>query len=188
MQSKKNRKQTRNFLLGLFAVSVLLPSCSGDVKDNLGMRRNAPDEFAVEKRPRLDMPPQFKLRPPAPGELPLNVEEPRDAARLRLIDSPIVGSAQSSAEENFLSKVGVTRSDENIRSTIREEYQEEEDAGILTRIRKISDDNLNKTLVDAKKEKERIDENIKENKPITEGETPAKSMKDGKPILEKILD
>ena len=44
----------------------LLPGCS-DMKRAIGLERTSPDEFAVESRAPLTMPPDFELRPPQPG-------------------------------------------------------------------------------------------------------------------------
>ena len=57
----------------VFAVSVLCSagalSISGctDLKKAIGLEKSAPDEFAVESRAPLEMPPDFDLRPPQPG-------------------------------------------------------------------------------------------------------------------------
>jgi hypothetical protein len=45
---------------------VLLPGCS-DFRVALGMDRVGPDEFAIESRAPLTIPPDFDLRPPQPG-------------------------------------------------------------------------------------------------------------------------
>jgi hypothetical protein len=45
---------------------LLLPGCS-DFRVALGMDRVGPDEFAVESRAPLTIPPDFDLRPPQPG-------------------------------------------------------------------------------------------------------------------------
>ena len=46
--------------------ALLLPGCS-DFRVALGMDRVGPDEFAVESRAPLTIPPDFDLRPPQPG-------------------------------------------------------------------------------------------------------------------------
>jgi hypothetical protein len=46
---------------------VLLAGCSTSVKQAIGLEAQAPDEFAVESRAPLTVPPEFDLRPPAPG-------------------------------------------------------------------------------------------------------------------------
>jgi hypothetical protein len=57
----------------LFAVSLLcssgmllLSGCT-DLKRAIGLEKTSPDEFAVESRAPLEMPPDFDLRPPQPG-------------------------------------------------------------------------------------------------------------------------
>ncbi len=48
------------------ACTLLLPGCT-DLKRSIGLERSSPDEFAVESRAPLTMPPDFELRPPQPG-------------------------------------------------------------------------------------------------------------------------
>ncbi len=45
---------------------LMLAACS-DLRQALGMDRTGPDEFAVESRAPLTIPPDFDLRPPQPG-------------------------------------------------------------------------------------------------------------------------
>jgi hypothetical protein len=56
--------------LRLFAICctapLLLSGCTG-FKQALGIERASPDEFAVESRAPLTIPPEFNLRPPQPG-------------------------------------------------------------------------------------------------------------------------
>jgi hypothetical protein len=51
------------------AAMSLLAACSsgGNWKQALGIEPTSPDEFAVESRAPLTIPPDFDLRPPAPG-------------------------------------------------------------------------------------------------------------------------
>ncbi len=58
------RMVTPIFVLGLLSLSV--SGCS-DFKKMVGIERTSPDEFAVESRAPLTIPPDFDLRPPAPG-------------------------------------------------------------------------------------------------------------------------
>src|SRR5208283_2153883 len=67
------RRQVRGSgrsLLALGFLSVagasLLPGC-GDFKRAVGLEKTSPDEFAVESRAPLTIPPDFDLRPPQPG-------------------------------------------------------------------------------------------------------------------------
>ena len=54
-----------SLLVGLAGV-VLIAGCS-DLKKAMGLEKTSPDEFAVESRAPLTMPPDFNLRPPQPG-------------------------------------------------------------------------------------------------------------------------
>jgi hypothetical protein len=47
--------------------AMLLSACTGNWKQAVGIQPTSPDEFAVESRAPLTMPPDFDLRPPAPG-------------------------------------------------------------------------------------------------------------------------
>src|SRR5271169_5819192 len=65
--------QVRAASRGRAAVSVacllgasLLAGCS-DLKQMVGIDETMPDEFAVESRAPLTIPPDFNLRPPEPG-------------------------------------------------------------------------------------------------------------------------
>ncbi len=48
------------------SASLLLAGCA-DMRRIVGMDRVGPDEFAVESRAPLTIPPEFELRPPQPG-------------------------------------------------------------------------------------------------------------------------
>jgi hypothetical protein len=48
------------------AGAFLLSGCT-DLRRSIGLERTSPDEFAVESRAPLTMPPDFELRPPQPG-------------------------------------------------------------------------------------------------------------------------
>lgn len=163
-------------------VCGLLTACGGDVKEQLGMRTEAPDEFAVERRPKLDIPPAFKIRAPIDeSEVPRN--EIRTETKEILFGENIKTTNPSNS---FMSKLGIDEARPDIRATIVEEYGVE-DPDLLDRIRSISDDNLNKTLVDAKKERERIAENVKEGKSPAEGESVNKTRTAGGSVIDKLL-
>jgi len=50
-------------IINLFALFLLLSSCE-NVQKGLGMKKDTPDEFLIEKRNPLTMPPNFELLPP----------------------------------------------------------------------------------------------------------------------------
>lgn len=64
------------------SLAVLLPGCS-DLRIALGMDRVGPDEFAIESRAPLLIPPDFDLRPPQPGAP--RPQEPTAAERARRV-------------------------------------------------------------------------------------------------------
>ena len=54
--------------LGVVSLAgVLLLAGCGDFKKAIGIEPGMPDEFAVESRAPLTIPPEFDLRPPTPG-------------------------------------------------------------------------------------------------------------------------
>ena len=50
-------------IINLFVLFILLGSCE-NVQKGLGMKKDVPDEFLIEKRNPLTMPPNFDLLPP----------------------------------------------------------------------------------------------------------------------------
>jgi Protein of unknown function (DUF3035) len=52
--------------LAVSATALLISGCT-DMKRAIGLEKTEPDEFAVESRAPLEMPPDFDLRPPQPG-------------------------------------------------------------------------------------------------------------------------
>jgi hypothetical protein len=54
--------------LGVVSLAgILLLAGCGDFKKTIGIEPTMPDEFAVESRAPLTIPPDFDLRPPSPG-------------------------------------------------------------------------------------------------------------------------
>ena len=50
-------------IISLFVLLLLLASCE-NVQKGLGMKKDVPNEFLIEKRNPLTMPPNFDLLPP----------------------------------------------------------------------------------------------------------------------------
>lgn len=63
-----NAGRRRIAIFGFLCLPLVM-SLSGcaDLRQMLGMDRTGPDEFAVESRAPLTIPPDFDLRPPQPG-------------------------------------------------------------------------------------------------------------------------
>ena len=60
------RHSTPLLAVACVCATLMLPGCTG-FRQALGMDRVGPDEFAVESRAPLTLPPEFDLRPPQPG-------------------------------------------------------------------------------------------------------------------------
>lgn len=95
----------------------------------IGMEKQSPDEFAVVTRAPLNLPPDYGLRPPAPGtERPQEVA-PRDQARKILLGKTATAGAQSASpagrfskgESVILSRAGALNADPSIRNTVNVE-------------------------------------------------------------------
>lgn len=71
-----------------------LSACSNPRK-SLGLEKHPPDEFAVVARAPLEMPPDFKLRPPEPGADRPQETRPTDVARSALMggSAPTIGAS-----------------------------------------------------------------------------------------------
>jgi hypothetical protein len=60
------RGRGRGLLCSAVAATLALAGCTA-FKQAVGLEPTMPDEFAVESNPPLVIPPEFNLRPPAPG-------------------------------------------------------------------------------------------------------------------------
>ena len=174
--------RSRNWIASL-ALAMTITGCSGDVKEQLGLKRDVPDEFAVERKPQLEVPPEFKIRPPAPGERPLNQKAISEEAKDILLQPSISTSEKSSAEQALLGKIGAGSGD--IRKTLEAE-KGVDDPTLLERVRSISDPNSGATVVDADAERKRISENKQTGKPVAEGEVKSTTSNKGS-VLDTIL-
>jgi len=61
------REKSRFLLSVACTISVILLNGCTDFRRAIGLDRAGPDEFAVESRAPLTIPPDFDLRPPQPG-------------------------------------------------------------------------------------------------------------------------
>ena len=175
-------------LLLVAAAGLGLSGCSATM-NALGMGKHPPDEFVVVTHPPLQVPANFDLVPPQPG-----APRPQEESAAQLAEAAVVGTGAqaegtdtasstqilpagpaSAGEEAFLQNAGVAKADPKIRQLVDSEAQAESDA--------IKDDLYNKilfwqtqpppgTVVDAKAEQQRLQENAALGKPLTQGPTP----------------
>jgi hypothetical protein len=76
------------------AAGSLLAGCSA-WRDATGSGKDSPDEFAVVTKAPLVIPPDFNLKPPAPGAEPTNAVAPTDAAASALFNTDPAAVAAS---------------------------------------------------------------------------------------------
>jgi hypothetical protein len=89
---------------------LTLTGCSGDVERTLGLTREAPDEFTVETRAPLSIPPDYTLQPPQPGARRPQELTPQQAAEAALAPGAALGApppgADSSGQEALVAAAG----------------------------------------------------------------------------------
>lgn len=153
-------------------ISALLLSSCGNVKDQLGISKDAPDEFAVVRHAPLEMPQAIILPPPRPG-----MPRPQEQTPTAQAKSVIFGQTASSttrqtasgAEAVLLQKTGAAQSDPSIRQTLEIETEEAEKKNrpVIDRLLgKVGHKKVNTAeTLDPKTESQRLKQN---NLPTTE--------------------
>jgi hypothetical protein len=175
-------------LLLVAAAGLALSGCTATM-NALGMGKHPPDEFVVVTHPPLEVPADLTLVPPQPG-----APRPQEESAAQLAEAAVLGTGAqaegtdtasstqilpsgpaTAGEEAFLQNAGVAKADPKIRQLVDSEAQAESDA--------IKDNLYNKilfwqtqpppgTVVDAKAEQKRLQENAALGKPLTQGPTP----------------
>ena len=169
-------------LAALTLFSGFLVGCDS-VRKSFGGDKNAPDEFVVYKRPPLSLPPEYGLRPPAPGESRPQKVSPMDQAReailgknaARTAASPTTVKAGSPGLQALITRTGANKAEPGIRRLVNQESSvlADEDQIFVNKLIFWVDDKSNPGIVvDAKKEQKRIMSNQALGKPINEGEIP----------------
>ena len=115
-------------LAALTLFSEFLVGCDS-VRKSFGGGKNAPDEFVVYKRPPLSLPPEYGLRPPAPGESRPQKVSPMDQAReailgknaARTAASPTTVKAGSPGLQALITRTGANKAEPGIRRLVNQE-------------------------------------------------------------------
>ncbi|MFQ5618053.1 MAG: DUF3035 domain-containing protein [Rhodospirillales bacterium] len=171
-------------VLGIVA-AALVGGCS-DLTKVFSNTKSPPDEFAVYSRPPLSMPPNYGLRPPAPGQTRPQAEVPRNRAATAIRGgqkgsagaqgAPGGQPAMSSGTQALLRATGAQQADPDIRTLVNRESSilVEENVTLADRILfwKKPGEAEKSTVVDPAREAKRIRENQALGRPLTEGETP----------------
>ncbi len=144
--------------------------------DSLGFGKTSPDEFQVMRVPELIIPPEYTLRPPAPGAPGPQVQSVRSQAEADLIESTASErpAGETPGEAALIEQAGAQHADPNIRRTIKRDFSNyaEEDESFVDSLLFWREDQPLGTVVDAEAEAQRLRENEALGAPPTEGETP----------------
>lgn len=168
--------------LFILPLVLIVSACSG-AKEQLGLEQRPPDEFKVVKRAPLEVPPNYTLRPPQPGAPRPQEQATVDQARQTVFGESEQGLYESrtpSTEEGMLlQQAGAEQADPNIRRQVDSETANwvDENQPVIDKLMNLGgDDQAPASVVDAKKEAERIQKARQEGESIVIGETPAKEQ------------
>jgi len=165
--------------------AVLVGGCT-DLRNVFSRTKSPPDEFAVYSRAPLSMPPDYGLRPPAPGQTRPQAVVPRNQAATAIRGgqkggagaqgAPAGQPAVSTGTQALLKATGAHQADPDIRTLINREssIMVEENVTLADRILfwKKPGETEKGTVVDPAKEAKRIRENQALGRSLTEGDTP----------------
>ncbi len=87
----------------------------------LGLSKITPDEFRVVTKAPLILPPDYALRPPAPGEPRPQELQPESAARTALLGQR-AAEVRSDGEKLLVAKAGGDKADPLIRYVVDDEF------------------------------------------------------------------
>ncbi len=162
---------------------LLLAGCSG-VQEQFSLTSTPPDEFKVTTRAPLAIPPDFNLRPPAPGE-PRPQEgtatqqakqvifRASDSAELTL-EEAMRADGRTLGERALLIEAQADQAQSGIRQVVERESKtlREEDGYLYDVLVFWRDEVPPGRIIDAEAEAKRLQENAALGKPVSAGETP----------------
>ena len=162
------------------------------IKKQLGMTKQSPDEFRVVSRAPLALPPEFMLRPPAPGVARPQEGTATDRARQAIFrisqpesksdvfEQTLRADGRSLGEVSLLKAAGADKIDPDIRLVVNRETSQI-NAGSDSFVEALifwRDKETPGAIIDASAEAARLRENAALGKSVTEGETPTIERRD----------
>lgn len=181
-------------LIFIFVVVLVISGCEGNsVRRTLGLTKKAPDEFMVLSRPSLTVPPEFKLAPPDNAALYKTSKIPGKAKTILYGETETASKPKSSGEQTLLKKAKSGEANSNIRELLVHESRSSIGEGRKKDERGVIDILVNPELadkdpiIDADKERDRIHKNMREGRPLTEGEVPVVE-REAKSVLKQIIE
>lgn len=169
-------------LIGVLAGGLTIGGCS-DVRQAVGVERMPPDEFRVQVRAPLVMPADFGLRAPAADTEATGTDRRLEQARQVVLETRGIDAERAAPhriegvegpESVLLAKLGADRVDPDIRTRIARESRQIDESrdSFVNSILFWKDPPQPGTLVDARKERQRLQENAALGRSPAEGETP----------------
>lgn len=113
-------KLNRAIVITALVASAGLAGCQSASKA-LGMAKITPDEFKVVTKAPLVVPPDYALRPPAPGEPRPAELEPDSAARASAL-ARAQATERSDGEKVLVAKAGANSADPLVRYVVDDEF------------------------------------------------------------------
>jgi hypothetical protein len=110
----------RVIVASALVAAVGLAGCTSTRKA-LGMSKVTPDEFRIVTKAPLVIPPDYALRPPAPGEPRPQELQPESAARTALLGQR-EAEVRSDGEKMLVAKAGADKADPLIRYVVDDEF------------------------------------------------------------------
>ena len=113
-------KVTRVAAVALLLGASCLAGCQSASKA-FGLAKVTPDEFRVVTKAPLTLPPDYSLRPPAPGEPRPQELQPESAAR-QALEGQRDADVRSDCEKLFVAKAGADDADPLVRYVVDDEF------------------------------------------------------------------
>lgn len=110
----------RVMTVAILGAALAVTGCQS-TKQALGMSKVVPDEFRVVTKAPLVVPPEYALRPPAPGEPRPQELQPESAARQALLGQRAAAS-RSEGEQALVTRAGGDRADPLARYVVDDEF------------------------------------------------------------------
>jgi len=177
-------------LLG--AAILALGGCQ-EISRDLGFAKSSPDEFRVVASAPLAIPPDYNLRPPAPGAPRPQEGTPTEQARVAVFGRqgrvyPDQDSAPQTSDDAFLTAAGAAGTQSNIRQIVDDETKtiNEDNTDFVDTLVFWKPSDPTGTVVDAQGEADRIRETQALGQPVTTGDTPIVITRE-KGLLEEIF-
>lgn len=161
-------------LIAALLTAATLGACE-NAKEELGLTRSAPDEFAIVKRAPLEMPPEYTLRPPQPGMPRPQEQASAEQAREAVMGAQGQRAGTTKGEAALLNTIGAS-SDPQIRNVVDYEAAtaRDENEPVVKKLLNIgSEQQPPAKVVDPVGESERLKKNAAEGKSVSDGATPA---------------